>query len=228
MVQKQDLLKEIKDRISLITVSLPQSLSPADISCTAKIPYNAIVYRESLIFRIEELARSAVLSYERNDDCAAIILTRAMLESVAANWYLMELIERNQERSESDLHDKILRLLLGHKNKQSGMPEAINVMTFLDKVDKRIEGIKSRYENLCEYSHPNWHGTSLLYVKNDYEKLMTTFGKVPEDLSSTHILLLSCLNGALMLFEHSYNKISDMMPDFVRICEENLKIIIGR
>ncbi len=222
MKKQQDILKDIKTQIGLITASLPNIVDPASISCTVKIPYNAIIYRESLIFRIEELARGAVLSYERNDICAAIVLVRALLESVAANWYLMELIKNNQERLESDIHDKILRLLLGHKNKESEMPEAINVMTFLDKVEKKIKGIKSTYENLCEYSHPNWHGTSLLYAKNDYKNLMTTFGKFQRETSCRN-LLLNCLSGTLILFEYSYNKTADMMPQFIVICEKSLE-----
>src|SRR4051794_23541149 len=123
-MQFEQLLEEACARVQLLSGHLP-SIVDAAIS-TAKMPYKVLCYREGLIWRIEELGRAACKSYDRRDDVAGIILTRAAAETAAALWYLKELIERQISNSlEKDLNDKLNRLLLGHKNLKN-MPQAIN------------------------------------------------------------------------------------------------------
>jgi len=120
------------------------------------------------------LGRTACEHYAGGDYVAAIVLTRALAETAAA---AKELIERQLSSGvEMDLDDQMMRLLMGHKN-LADMPQAINVLTFLDRVDKLVPGIRKSYGTLSEYSHPNWHGTALAYSENDREWILTNFGR---------------------------------------------------
>lgn len=83
-----DLLKEAKQRCQLLSECLPKR-----VDYTAKIPWKAMVCREALIWRTEELARTAYEMFTRNELASAVILTRACMESVAAMWYLQEKIQ---------------------------------------------------------------------------------------------------------------------------------------
>ena len=205
-----------------MTDNLPKVVDPASISVSAKIPFKVIIYREALIWRTEELARCACSLYQCEDIGSAITLTRAVTENAAAVWYLLQIIQDTSDASHvTDLDERIMRLLMGSKSNDE-MPSALNVLTMLKKADKSIPGVLSTYDSLSEFAHPNWAGTLLLYSKNDHDKILTHFGKNVRSIESPLGLGLNSLIGALAMFEHAYNWISDLMPYFISVCEAAL------
>lgn len=214
------LLEEAKARVQLMTDSLPEVVDPASISLSAKIPYKAILYREALIWRTEELARCACDLYHQEAIVSAIILTRATTENAAAIWYLMQLIQNAAQDKELD--EQIMQLLMGSRSNNE-MPDAVHVLKMLRKAEKSIPGIFSAYESLSEYAHPNWSGTSRLYSKTDPGKFLTHLGKNVRSIDPPLGLGLNSLIAALAMFEYAYNKISDLMPGFVSVCETTLR-----
>ena len=217
-----NLLKEAKQRCQLLSECLPKRVDPASISYTAKIPWKAIVYREALIWRTEELARTSYEMFTRNELASAVILTRACMESVAAMWYLQEKIQHVIDTKEAgDINDVLMRLLMGSKNDITDI-ESVSVLTFVEKINKDIDGFERSYKSLCEYAHPNWSGTSFLYSKPNSEKIWIDYGKNIRGKESVAVIGLTNLNTSLMIFEHSYNEVGDLMPDFIGICEKNL------
>ena len=168
-----ELLKEAEAHVTLLSESLPLVVDPAGISLHAKIPYKVICYREALIWRTEELAKAAYINYTKEYLSVAITLTRAMMEGAAAVWYLHEAIKKAiKSKSVEIFDDKIMRMLMGSKNNITDL-EAINVLSFIDAVEKEIPKFRNCYESLCEYSHPNWSGTSFLYSQIDHDKILT-------------------------------------------------------
>jgi hypothetical protein len=216
-------LDEARARLRIFAKCLPTVVDPASISLSAKIPYKATCFREALIWRAEELGRTACEHYERGDVIAAILLTRGLTETAAAVWYLKELIERQLASGiETDLDEKMMALLMGHKNLRD-MPQAINVLKFLDRVDKAIPGFRKSYDSMSEYAHPNWAGTSYVYSKDDRQRILTNFGRgiQPRELHAEWGL--KCLVGSLQIFEFAYNEIADLMPRFIAACEADLE-----
>jgi hypothetical protein len=221
-----NLLSEARARAKVLADSLPVVVDPASISLRAKIPFKALCFREGLIWRTEELARSACDAFDRGDDVAGITLARSVTECAAACWYLHRLIAKHIDRpiDKAELNRKIEALLLGSKRDDDEMPEAVNVLTFLQQVDNTIPGVLRSYQNMSEYAHPNWGGTAIAYSRNDHEKILTHFGKRMRDNPDMHSHLgLKALNGSLIMFEYAYNKISDQMPAFIAQCEADLE-----
>ena len=207
----------------MIESSLPSRNDPASVSLKAKIPFKALDYRETLIWRFVELCRCAFEHFNMDDLATAIILTRAALETVAALWYLNRKIKSVIDtKTVSDIDSFLMRLLMGSKT-NSAMPDPVNVLTFVERVNKEIDGFRELYDELSEFSHPNWAGTGMLYSKQNFEKIWTDFGKKVRDLESVKEVGTINLHIAMEMFEHSYNEISKMMPTFVQICERELE-----
>src|SRR4026209_2210802 len=82
-----ELLTEAKRRTAILSGSLPNLVDPADISHSAKTPYNALVYRELLLWRVEEFARIACELFETKQLATALTITRSCVETVAAHAY---------------------------------------------------------------------------------------------------------------------------------------------
>ncbi len=217
------LLTEIRDRISRFESFLPREIDAMALSQTAKLPFKALVFRETLIWRMTELSRSAVEHFESDRLASAILLTRAAMETNAALWFLNSKVEKTLKTGEiATLDGFLMRLLMGSKTDKE-LPDAINVMNFIDSVEKNVEGVRLQYERLCEFSHPNWAGTSGLFSDSDQAKRITYFGTNLRGTDSAKGIGVINLSVALGIFEHAYNKFSQLLPSFITFCEKNLK-----
>jgi hypothetical protein len=75
---------------------------------------------------------------------------------------------------------------------------------------------------LSEISHPNWAGSAGFYAKRTEDNFTTYFGRDVKDNSTTQTLALNSLIGGLDTFGYAYNRITDLIPDFVEACERSL------
>lgn len=226
--QIEQRLQEIARRIEMMESSLPKRIDPASISLKAKLPFKALDYREALLWRFVELCRCALDHFNEEDLAAATILTRAALETVAALWYLNRKIKSVIDTEiVGDVDNFLMRLLMGSKT-DSAMPDPVNVLTFVERVNAEIDGFRQQYDELSEFSHPNWAGTSMLYSKPNFAKIWTDFGKNVGNLEGVKEVGTINLNIAMVMFEHSYNQISEMMPTFIQICERELESKSGK
>jgi hypothetical protein len=215
-------LREARDRLKLIRSSLPNTVDAAALHTRAKIPFKVLSVREGYIWRIEELGRCACDSLEKGDVIAAMILARSLTETACALWYLRNLVERQVNSGvQPDLDDVVMRLLMGHKG-QPDFPEAMNVLTFIDKADKRFSGLRDAYDHMSECAHPNFWGGVGAFGQTDYEKKVTQFARSARKSTRYQKLVETALLGSLAMTECAYNVIADMMPRFIDRCEEAL------
>ena len=211
-------VSELCERLESLDRSLPRRVEGYALSPDSKLPMKALVYREVLIWRMTELSRSAMENLEKENLSVAVTLIRAALETTAGLWYLKTKLDHAvTSQSQGDIDEYLMKLIMGTKTEPE-MPQAINVLTFIDRINKDIEGFRGQYDHLSEFAHPNWAGTSLLYSKPDQKNLWTDFGKNIRGLNSTKQAGALNLSVALMIFEKTYNRIADLMPAFIKLC----------
>ncbi|OAI25188.1 hypothetical protein A1351_16665 [Methylosinus sp. R-45379] len=211
---QRDDLSEVREFADRLRDSLPTSVDVAALGVRSKAPMKLLCAREALIWRTEELSRNACDAIERNDFAVAAILCRAITESSALAWRLMEALDDREKHSASEFDAILMRLLMGSRLWED-FPEAFNVLTCIDRVDKQIPGIRASYDSLCEFAHPNWRGVFGLYSDTDYTKMVTTFGRGMRGAEQTKKMLINSVLGSLGVFEYAYNRISDIMPTFI-------------
>ena len=202
------------------------------VSQVSKLPYKALLYREALIWRMAELGREALESYQRDKLVSAIALTRAAVETSAALWYLRTKMDAVVKSSViGDIDHYLMRLVMGKATgadptdpvqSNSVLPRPIKVGTFLKQVDKDIQGFSHQYGVLSEYAHPNWAGTALLYSKHISEDRCTIFGPNIRGDSTKNIGVVN-LSVSLIVFERSYTRVGELMPRLIALCESELK-----
>jgi hypothetical protein len=224
MSQATPTLAEARERVALLSANLPTAVDPLAISTIAKTPYTALCFRESQAWRMEEFARAACDMFERGDLVVAVSNARHATECCAAVYYLMKLIESSIESGiVADLTEKIVRLQVGFKNNfAADMPEAINVLTMIKKVDKDFPGFLRSYEDMSEIAHPNWAGSAAVFSQSDASTLITHFRRGIRDTESSLNLGLLCLTGSLEIFFFAYNRLGDLTPAFVEVCEKEI------
>jgi hypothetical protein len=223
MESADSLMNEIRERLQLLESSLPKHLDAMDVSRTAKLPWKALLYREALIWRMAELSRAAFENFEKDRLVAAIVLTRAAAETFAALWYLWHKITAAVEsKSVGDIDTYLMKLISGVKIPDDPVfPQAINILTIIDKANKEVEGFRHQYDVLCEYTHPNASGTTQSYLRHNREQLTTDFGRNIRTAENTRMIGLNNLSVSLLLFELKYNRLADLIPSFITLCERN-------
>jgi hypothetical protein len=214
-------LIEIRQLLADIQPLLPTKVEGRELSAKTKIPFKALCCRAALIWRVEELGRCACDSSEKGDVVAAMVLSRSAVETACALWHLKELLESQIENGvQPDLDDSIMRLLVGSKISALEVA-ALNVLTFIDRADKKFPKLRRIYDNLSEFAHPNFSGTGGSFSKIDRATDVVHFGRGIAR-GDHRRLIFPALITALSLAQYSYEAISDMIPTFVKRCEEVL------
>jgi len=230
------LMDEIRRNLELLESSLPKRVDGWALSQMSKLPFKVLVYREALACRMAELGRAAFKEFEKDKLAAAIVLTRAAVETSAALWYLCGKVEASVESAEvGDIDDYLMKMSMGiatdpptdPRTGETATLRPIRIGKFLDRVEKDISGFKRQYGYLSEYAHPNWAGTVYLYSKFDKERATADFGQNIREPDGTKVTGVGNLSVALLMFERSYNRVADLIPDFTKLCEERLKKTAG-
>jgi hypothetical protein len=215
----EELMTEIRGRVELLEKSLPRRVD-AMVSPDSKLPFKALIYREALIWRMAELARGALENFEKDRLALAILETRAAVETSAALWYLHAKLDATLNAGAvGDIDDFLMQLAMGSRTDTDITPQAISVLTFVDRVEKDVEGFRQQYGGLSEFAHPNWAGTALLYSKHDPPNLWTDFGANIRGVDRPKRVGVINLSVALMFFERRYNRIAEIMPAFIELCK---------
>lgn len=213
-----DELVEARQLAAQLSASLPAKIEIAALGVRSKAPFQLMTVREALFWRTEELARNACDAFDREDFTVAALLTRSIAESAAMVSYLLEILEQRASYTPAQLNDKLMQMFGGSRI-WSDAPAAINVLTFVKRLDAKIPGFHAAYDTLSEYAHPNWRGVSGLYSKIDKENFAAHFGRgFRADLVGRQ--LVRALVGGLFAFVHGYDAIADLMPVWIAELEK--------
>jgi hypothetical protein len=207
-------MREARARVQLLQQSLPKSVSAADLGVWSKAPFQFLCTREALIWRTEELARGCCDAVDRNDYAIAALLARATIENAALAWKLMEVLDERKKYPPQELIDLLGSMLVGSRI-WDDMPKALQILTCINRMDKTVSGIRKSYDILSEIAHPNWGGVFGMYSKTDQAMFTTYFGRGLRPTDGRQGQIINSLIGALQVFEYAYNRISDLMPDFI-------------
>lgn len=213
---------EIRDRIAAFRAKLPMLVDGFAISAESKLPFKVIWYREALFWRMTELSSTAYESIEHDLLASGILVTRGAVETAAAIWYLCGKLEAATDSGSIGSVDADLMSLLMGSRSNPDLPKATNVLTFVDHLDKEVEGFREQYDELSEFAHPNWSGTTLLYSKPEPQNLCARFGANIRSSEVSKLTALVNLNVALLIFERSYDRIAKVLPSFVSLCESRV------
>lgn len=204
-----EMLSEAKQLADLIASALPAKIEIAALSLNSKIPFKALSLRELLIHRVSELATPAVELFEQRRLIPGVILTRAVIETVALTFSLHKQIESYFRSYDADALDDFLMLSLMASRLPDSAHQATNIITLVKHVEKKIPGFEQTYNSLSEYTHPNWAGVLGAFGEIDKEAFELLLG--PNHRTSALASGVSALSGALLTFHHFYNDMAEML-----------------
>ena len=204
-------LAEAQEYAARFTASLPDRIQIAALTLKSKLPFKVLSIRELLLHRVAALSGAAVDLFAQKRAIPAVILTRAIVETLAVLFTFCERLDRFLKEEPKDIgaFDEILmRYLMGARNNPE-MPAPTNIVTLVDRVEKMLPGFRRTYDSLCECAHPNWAGMFGAFAEVDRENFELKLR--PAEKSFAYSTGLAALSGSLMLFEHYYNDSAELV-----------------
>lgn len=209
MNESKQMIQEAKELLDKITSLLPERIQRSALTLKSNVPFKALSLRELLIHRVSDITVSAIDLIEQGKLIPGAILVRSVVETVALLFTLHERLDRFLEDKYIEELDNYLMIYLFGSRNNTGPREAINAITFVDRVEKTVPGFKSSYKSLCEFAHPNWAGTFGAYGQPDKKELELRLG--PTNRTRALTIGVSALSGALIIFEYYYNLVGGLV-----------------
>ncbi len=156
----QDQLAEADKLITSLRECVPGKIDPQLMSKPTPFPFRLAMAGGGHLNRVLDLAETALALVKEHRSLPSIVIARACLESAAI---LAELADRAERflgnGDQGSFNDFLERVALGSRNDDTPY-EATNVLTFVDKLNRKSPGFKAHYVDLCEQAHPNWAATA--------------------------------------------------------------------
>ncbi len=164
--------------------------------------------RETVHWRIHDLLSQSYTLHQQRHGLGARILLRSAFESLATLIYLNQLMQNviNGELRFHIFSQWTSVLLLGSRN-DGNLPKSINIITVLEKCEKRYPGLKKVYADLSESAHPSYDGLCRGYSTVNHSEYETIFSNRWMELYGAQHLELMEL--CMSTFHFEYNDVWD-------------------
>jgi hypothetical protein len=193
-------------RSLLSSIPVGGLLSRSPVAYKWKAPFRVWMLRETVFWRLSDLMTQSYALHQQGHGLGARIVLRSGFESLATLIYLNQLIQQvlDGKLSFHAFGEKTSTLLLGSRNNKQ-MPRSLNIVTVLERCDKRYPGLKALYADLSESAHPSYEGLCMGYSKTDHHEYETHFSNRWMELyGDRHV---GSMELCMQTFHHEYNDV---------------------
>jgi hypothetical protein len=172
----------------------------------SKTAWKCAVLQQSLLYRVTMLASGCSNEWNGGNIVCSMLAGRALLETIALSYFIRDEAERFADAADIDGLEKLFNEQL-FSTKDEGFiaggfgHKAKSILTYVDKFEKKIPGIREHYEFISEWCHPN--GSGHLFTYGEINKLngFARFAEVAPFVKGVQGHLMSCF--MLILFMES-------------------------
>jgi hypothetical protein len=231
----EDTLRSFKDVESLHGKAcdlLRSHLRGEEISQQAKVPYKVVTLSQLSLRRGIELTEGVVREINSHAVINGVVLARALLETACLLCHASEKVTRfiNEALLDnvSDLNEQIEKMLLGSRISRYTQradlqsPDAINILTIINRMEKESPGLRELYSDLCDVAHPNISGVSLPYTAIDMPGRQQAFHGSWETRETFLPQAVHTAGLSLTLIISQVERIEQALPDLIQLCETHL------
>lgn len=195
-----------------------------------KVSFRVWMLREAVFWRLNDLMTQSYALFQQGHCLGARILLRSGFESLATLIYLNQGMQQvlDGKLGFHNFGEKTSTLLLGTRNNDQ-MPRSLNIVTILEKCDKRYPGLLARYADLSESAHPSYEGLCRGYSKIDHDEYETHFSNRWMELYGDRHL--ESMELCMMTFHHEYNnewpRLIEQLESWIEANDEELEATKG-
>jgi hypothetical protein len=138
----------------------------------SKVAWKLASYQHALLHRIVALVDGAAVAWNHRCTLSAILSARAFMETLAVMVELERRVGLLLAAEDLGGLDAVgQRGVFATRDEEllKDHPElaAVNVLTYIDRFDKKAEGFRGHYDRLSEFCHPNSAGHNFMFGRLD-------------------------------------------------------------
>ncbi|MDM8160830.1 DUF5677 domain-containing protein [Labilibaculum sp. K2S] len=212
----------VKTIIEDLKVNSLDKIDHFSLSRIDKLPLKVQSFIEVISRRMIDFSESIVILLESNHIIPAIPLIRAIIENLAITNKVFVSFDKSISNNQltDDFDEDITKIILG--TRYSEEYKSTNILNYIDKLDKEINGIRKYYDSLCEYTHPNWNGVEGAYSISDYNSNVTEITKVINKEHDLTNYFIGCFLLGVTYFSAKTLYMRKHLHSFVTLCEHDL------
>ncbi|PCJ95091.1 MAG: hypothetical protein COA45_12525 [Zetaproteobacteria bacterium] len=176
----------------------------------SKLAWKIEIYSQAMRYRLIELSEVCIEQWNKERFVSCFIFARSIIETVSVLYDFELRLEKALINKDLSVVDDIIMSKTFSSRLEDLFDGRINskvpsVLTAIDKVDKIIDGVRSEYNRLSEFAHPNYFGVSNAYGKIDYEFGDVSFGN--QHNKKNVYMRVQAPIGLLSIANHTFDKI---------------------
>ncbi len=208
-------IKELVEQLKPVNI-----IEGKEISNISKIPFKSQSLKELVLFRTTDFCECVFILIQNNKFIPSFVLIRSIIENLAVLNYLSVIIFKAiNEKSVKEFDNEIMIQILGTRDDNENEYWSKNILTLLEKLDKRYANFMNYYSILSEIAHPNHDG--LLNVYSDWiddGSILKIHNRVDLKTNITQFGL-KVLKNSLKIHYDLSNEISSNLIDLLELCE---------
>ena len=215
--------EKINKMINELRMHLADRIEHFQYSRTAKIPFKVHSFIEIMNLRMFDFSESVQLLLKQNKVIPAIPLIRSLFENVAITNRIVNAVDSSllNKKLTNDFDDLITKIKFGTRYNDEIV--SINVLTQIDKLDKQFNGLRKCYDDLCEFTHPNWDGVEGSYSELDEVNHCTYIQKIITKEHPLTNIFQTCFLLIISIFSGYSEWLRNNLQEFAELCESEIK-----
>jgi len=186
-----------------------------DNTLKPKIVWKVDGCMQTILYRVVDIAETAIFLWRTGKMIPVIILSRSLMETVSASYWLLHRIERKNNLEEID--QDVMKLYFSSSIVQT-LPDPINVLKFIDLVGKHIPNWRNTYDLMSQSVHPNSDGTIFAYTELDKKTGdINFFDNFPDATEWLDKNMPPVLTNSLILMQQILNNYANLRPKLYNI-----------
>ena len=218
-------LDKINNLLKAILLNRFKEITPGTSFSKPKVLWEVEQYVQLTIHRVYELGEGATEAWNNSHPAICFILTRALIENVAA---LVDVITQIEsfvgQNNLTEIHNLVVNRLLG--GKLGDFPAELkisNILTAIDKTDNHFPDhqVRTLYDFLSEFAHPNSLGMHGLYGHLDAKTQILTIDPANAMTRQHFTVITQSLVRILSIWANTVLKVDTLYAQIIKIAEQD-------
>jgi len=187
----------------------------------SKTAWKCVVLQQSLLYRITMLATGCADMWNAKNVVGSILIARALLETIAISKFIADELEKLVTGKQIDAIDELAYKQLFSTRNETQVAEgwgfkARSILTYIDKLDNYLAGVRDAYDFLSEFCHPNGIGHLSTYGEMNRTNGTVSFSEAAPTILGIQGHVLNCFMMILFVerIMDTFDQIVLTVPDF--------------
>jgi hypothetical protein len=210
----RQMIEDLNNSVSRLNEMRAVEINISGPFARSKIAWKLATYQHALLHRIIDLADGVALTFNAKSTLSAMLSARAIMETVAVFTELETRVASLLAKEDLGGLDGLAQHGLFASRDEEWIKEfpetkATNVLTYINKFDKRAEGFRGHYDRLSERCHPNSLGHRSMFSTLDRTEGSIKYSDEREPAMNAHTIIAALI--PLLLLESMSTSLTDLV-----------------